>query len=99
MAAEYSRGALAGRDLLAIGEIGVIRAGQRELRLLITGYAENRLLELELSAAGSVTRERIEVEPALGGTRVIDSTEVTLIPSATRRGRAGFRRRVKSSTI
>jgi hypothetical protein len=68
-------------DALAIGEIGVIRAGQRELRLLITGYAENRLLELELIAAGSVTRELIEVEQALGGTRVIHSTVVTLIPS------------------
>jgi hypothetical protein len=68
-------------DLLAIGEIGVIRAGQREWQLLITGYAENRLLELELCAAGSVTRERIEVEAALGGTRVIHSTTVTLAPA------------------
>ena len=68
-------------DALAIGEIGVIRAGQRELRLLITGYAENHLLELELIAVGSVTRELIEVEQALGGTRVIHSTQVTPIAS------------------
>jgi hypothetical protein len=69
-------------ELLAIGEIGVIRAGQRELQLLITGYAENRLLELELCAAGGVTRELIEVESALGGTRVIHSTAVTLDPAS-----------------
>jgi hypothetical protein len=67
-------------DLLATGGIGVIRAGQRELQLLITAYAENRLLELELRAAGCVTRERIEVESALGGTRVIHSTAITLAP-------------------
>jgi hypothetical protein len=34
-----------------------------------------------LITAGSVTRELIEVEQALGGTRVIHSTEVTVIPS------------------
>jgi hypothetical protein len=68
-------------DALTVGEVGVIQAGRRELRMLITGYAENRLLELELITAGSVTRELIEVEQALGGTRVIHSTEVTVIPS------------------
>jgi hypothetical protein len=50
VAAEYSGGRWLEDHALAIGEVGVIRAGQRELRLLITGYAENRLLEMELIA-------------------------------------------------
>jgi hypothetical protein len=63
----------------AVGQVGVLRAGQRELYLRITGYAENRLIELELRWAGRITRERIELEPALGGTRVIHTTVASVL--------------------
>jgi hypothetical protein len=47
---------------LAIGEIGAIRAGQREPRLLITGYAENRLRDAR-AVRGRAGAERHACDP------------------------------------
>lgn len=72
---------------LLVGGTAILRAGRREFILRISRVVDNHLLELEITGMRSVTYERLELEPSMGGTRITHTTETVAVtdPNAPKR--------------
>jgi hypothetical protein len=68
---------------LLVGATGILRAGRREFILRISRVVDNHLLELEITGMRSVTYERLELEPSMGGTRITHTTETIVVADPT----------------
>jgi|GEM_PF-1908731 hypothetical protein len=68
---------------LLVGGTAILRAGRREFVMRISRVIENRLLELEITGMRSVTYERLELEPSMGGTRITHTTETIVVADPT----------------